>query len=137
MKNEEHENRNKPKKNIDLHIFVLSSSQTEANANVLQLGCCWSHEIGKVKKITTLEIVLLLVRFMPSLESPNGNIVPLITITCSVFHTSRLIFPFHFCGQFRLLLFILLYPTGVSGPNDAGIILSFLLPSRTIPCLCS
>lgn len=50
MTNEEQENRNKPKKNIDLHVFVLSSSQIEENANVLQLVCYCSHELFEDKK---------------------------------------------------------------------------------------
>lgn len=64
------ENRNKVKKNIDLHVFVLSSSQTEKNANVLQLGCCGSHELCKTKEMSILGIMFLLVQFTPSLEPP-------------------------------------------------------------------
>lgn len=75
------------------------------------------------KKISILGVMVLLVQFPSSAEPPRGNIVTQFTITCSIFHTLRLIFPFHCCGQFRLLLFILLYPTGVSGLTDAGIIL--------------
>lgn len=77
-------------KNIDLRVFVLSSSQTDENVNVLQLVCCWSHALCKTKKISILGITFLFVHLMSSLD---GNIVPwFITIAWgnSVFYCSFL-----------------------------------------------
>lgn len=51
----------------------------------------------KTKKVSISGIMFLLVLFTPLLEPPKENIVPQFTVTCSVFNTSRLIFPFHCC----------------------------------------